>query len=87
MVEVAKKTGESNESVVRRFVRKVQASGKLLQAKKIQFRQPKQNKRRLRESAIRRAKARVEREYLRKIGKLEEPVFSAKGSKIRVKKK
>ncbi|MFA6028099.1 MAG: 30S ribosomal protein S21 [Patescibacteria group bacterium] len=87
MVEVAKKTGESNESVVRRFVRKIQASGKLLQAKKNQYRQPKQNKRRVRESAIRRAKASAEREYLRKIGKLEESVFSARGSKIKVKKK
>lgn len=86
MVEVAKKNNESNESLVRRFVRKVQSSGKLLQAKKVQYRQPKKNKRQLRESAIRRAKTKAEKDFLRKIGKLEEPTFRGRGPKKKNKK-
>lgn len=62
---------ESNESIIRRFVRKVQASGVLLVAKKKQFRQPDQSKRLRRRSAIIRSQRRQERDYLRKIGKLE----------------
>ncbi len=72
MVEVKKKDGESNESVIRRFVRKVQSSGRLLQAKKYQFHQKKKNKRQIRLDAQRREHTRVEREYLRKIGKLDD---------------
>lgn len=87
MVEVNKKNTESNESLVRRFVRKVQSSGKLLQVKKIQYRQPKLNKRKQRVSAIRRAKSKAEKEYLRKIGKLEENTYQSRGSKVKVKKK
>lgn len=85
MVEVNKKTGESNESLIRRFVRKIQSSGKLIQAKKNKFKQPKQNKRLLRQQAIRKSKITEEKEYLRKIGKLEENQYG-KGVKVKVKK-
>ena len=85
MVQVSKKNGESNESLVRRFVRKIQSSGKLLQAKKKQFKQPKENKRKLRQQAIRRSKVKAEKDHLRKIGKLEDVHSYGKGVKIKVK--
>lgn len=71
-ITVRKNEGESNEGIVRRFVRKVQASGNLLVIKKKQFRQRPVSKRLKRRSAILRTEARTKREYLRKIGKLEE---------------
>lgn len=71
-ITVRKNEGESNESLVRRFVRKVQASGNLLLIKKKQFRQRPVSKRLKRRSAILRAGSRAKREYLRKIGKLDE---------------
>ncbi|MDP3970152.1 MAG: hypothetical protein Q8P90_00460 [bacterium] len=58
--------------MIRRFVRKVQASGKLNLAKQNQYRQPKKSKRLRRRSAIKQAELRQEKEHLRKIGKLEE---------------
>lgn len=72
IISVRKNEGESNESLVRRFVRKVQASGNLLVVKKNQYRQRPPSKRLKRRSAILRNEARLKREYLRKIGKLEE---------------
>ena len=72
MVKVEKNDGESNESLIRRFVRKVQTSGRLIQAKNNMFVQPKPNKRQLRQSAIRKKKIEEEKDYLRKIGKLED---------------
>lgn len=72
MVEVKRKEGESAESLIRRFSRRVQRSGLLLQAKKVKFRQREKSKGLQREDAIRRKKVREYREYLRKIGRLEE---------------
>lgn len=91
MVDVKKKDGESNESLIRRFVRKVQSSGSLLQAKGKQFHEKKKNKRQLRAAAQRRSVIRAEKEFLRKIGKLEEVDDrfggkNRKNSKIKVKK-
>jgi len=71
-IRVVKNETESNESIVRRFVRKVQASGNLLLVKQKQHRQRPASKRLKRRSAILRSKAREQREYLRKIGKLDE---------------
>lgn len=71
-ITVRKNEGESNESLVRRFVRKVQASGNLLLIKKKQHRERPVSKRLKRRSAILRTKSHDKREYLRKIGKLDE---------------
>lgn len=71
-IRVVKNETESNESIVRRFVRKVQASGNLLLVKQNQHRQRPTSKRLKRRSAILRTKSREKREYLRKIGKLDE---------------
>ncbi|MFH1781559.1 MAG: 30S ribosomal protein S21 [Patescibacteria group bacterium] len=90
-VEITKKEGESNESAIRRFTRKVQSSGFLLQAKQKMFVVRKPNKRKVRESAIRRKQIQDEREILRKTGKLDENTDKygrqkAPSLKIKIKK-
>ena len=88
MVEVNKKTGESNEGLVRRFIRKIQSSGKLIQVKKKQFHQPELNKRKIRLKAIRREKLVKEKDILRKTGKLDESPYGrhSRNPKIKIKK-
>ena len=73
MVEVKKKDGESFESLLRRFNRKIQQSGVLVRARKIRFYEPGRSRNLLREDALRRAANREKREELKKLGKL--PVF------------
>lgn len=72
LVEVRRKEGESVESLLRRFTKRVQQSGVLIRAKKARFYEPTKTKREVREDAIRRKGIRERKEYLRKIGKLEE---------------
>lgn len=85
MVEVKKKDNESFESLIRRFGKKVMQSGKILQAKKIKYFQRPMNKRAVRLKAQRREGVKKQREYLRKIGKLDELLDARK--KIVVKKR
>jgi ribosomal protein S21 len=72
VVEVKKKEGESMDSLLRRFTKKVQASGVLLRAKKGRFYVSEPSKREVRERAKRRKLIQEKKEYLRKIGKLDE---------------
>lgn len=72
MVEVRKKDSETSESLIRRFSKKVQQSGVLIRAKKTRFHEPSKNKRKVKEDALRRKDIKSKKEYLRKIGKLEE---------------
>lgn len=76
MVEVKKKEGESFESLLRRFNRKIQQSGVLVRARKIRFYEPGRSKNLLREDALRRNVNREKREELKKLGKL--PVFATR---------
>ena len=76
MVEVKKKDGESFESLMRRFNRKIQQSGVLIRARKIRFFEPTKSKNLQRENAVRRAVNREKREELKKQGKL--PVYGRK---------
>lgn len=69
-MEVRRKRGETFESFLRRFNKRLLQSGKLFQARKIRFYKPGKSKRELRESALRRVSMSEEREYLKKIGKL-----------------
>jgi len=69
---VKRKEGESVESLIRRFSKKLQQSGKLLKAKKSRFYQGTKNKREIREDALRRKEMRETKEYLKKIGKLDD---------------
>ncbi len=62
--------GESNESLIRRFTRKVQSSRKLIVVKQKQYRQDIKSRRLRRRSAIQRNKTREANELLRKQGKL-----------------
>lgn len=70
MVEVKRKDGESFESLLRRFNRKIQQSGVLVRARKIRFYEPGKSRNLLREDALRRAINREKREELKKLGKL-----------------
>lgn len=70
-ISVRRNETESNESVVRRFVRKVQASGNLILAKEKQRRRRPKSKRLVRQSAILARKSREKRELLRKKGQLD----------------
>lgn len=72
MLEVKRKKGETFDALLRRFQRRMQASGKILQAKKVRFhkKDPNQNKRR--DSALRREEMRLNYEYLAKTGQMKE---------------
>lgn len=71
-LEVKRKQGETFESLLRRFTKRTIQSGKLLQAKKIKYYQKPKTKRERKESALKREDFRKFREYLRRIGKLDE---------------
>ncbi|MBI2607425.1 MAG: 30S ribosomal protein S21 [Candidatus Doudnabacteria bacterium] len=79
MVEVKKKEGESFESLLRRFNRKIQQSGVLIRARKIRFYTPNKSRNLLRVDAARRAENREKREELKKLGKL--PLFSRRNKR------
>jgi len=72
MAEIKRKRGETFESLLRRFTRKVQQSGRLIQAKKIRFHAREKSQTKKRADALRRLEIQEEREYLKKIGKLKE---------------
>lgn len=77
LVEVKKKDGESFESLLRRFNRKIQQSGVLVRARKIRFYAPAKSRNLQRESALRRAAAKEKREELKRMGKLVVPARSS----------
>ncbi|HAH04301.1 MAG: hypothetical protein UV78_C0019G0003 [Parcubacteria group bacterium GW2011_GWA2_43_17] len=72
MLEVKKKDGESFESLMRRFSKKLLQSGRIIQAKKVRYFTKQLNKRAQKLKALRRGEMNKKREYLRKIGKLDE---------------
>lgn len=78
MAEVNRKKGESFEALLRRFSRKVQQSGKILQARKIRFKEPNKSKNALRDKALRRENLREKREFLIKTGQATEEDFRPK---------
>ncbi len=75
MAEVKRKKGESFESLLRRFSRKVQDSGRILQAKKIRYHSRPKSKAAQRDAALRREQLRAKREYLIKSGQATEEDF------------
>jgi len=70
MTEVKRRKGETFESLLRRFNKKMIQSGKILQAKKIRFLEKQPNKNLSKKLALRRKEIREQKEYLKKIGKL-----------------
>jgi len=85
VLEVKRKDNESFESLMRRFSKKLLQSGRIIQAKKIQYHTKPLNKRAQKLKALRREDIKDKREYLRKIGKLDEYLESKK--RIVTKKK
>ena len=79
MVNVKRKKGESFDSLYRRFSRRVQQSGSMLQVRKTRFRVEEPNKTKVKKSALRRTVARARREYLIRVGQLEETVARPQG--------
>ncbi|MFA5188445.1 MAG: 30S ribosomal protein S21 [Patescibacteria group bacterium] len=69
MTEIKRKKGETFESLLRRFNKRMLQSGKLLQAKKIRFLEKDPNKNLAKKLALRRLKIKAKNEYLKKIGK------------------
>jgi ribosomal protein S21 len=72
VLEVKRKDGESFESMMRRFSKKTVMSGRVIQAKKIQFVSKPLNKRARKNKALRRQAINSQREFLIKVGKLDE---------------
>ena len=83
MSEVRRRKGESFESLLRRFTRRIQQSGRLLQAKKIRFYHAPKSKMEIRESALHRIKTKQKRDYLIKTGALKEEAFGSRGKRRR----
>ncbi len=72
MIEVKKKDNESVGSLLRRFSRKVQQSGLLLQARSSRFQEREKSRTERRKSALRRNQIVAQKDKDRKLGKLEE---------------
>jgi len=76
--EIKRKKGESFEAYMRRVKRRWQQSGKLLQAKKIQFYIPAKSKNLQSKKKVEYIKKLSKIAYLRKIGKLPEEEVTRK---------
>jgi len=76
-VDVKRKKGESFESLLRRFTRRVQMSGSLLQAKKVRFHKNKPNKNKTHATALRRIAISAEREHMIRTGQVTEEELRA----------
>ena len=68
LIEVKKKEGESFDSLLKRFSRKVQQNGILYRARKIRYFERKKSRNLRRRSALRRAELKVEREEMKRLG-------------------
>jgi len=72
VAEVKRKKGETFDSLLRRFSKKIQHSGRLLQAKKIRYHSKPKSRNLAKFSTLRKNQIRGKREYLKKVGKLKE---------------
>lgn len=72
MIEARRKEGESIGAFLRRFTKKVQNSGVLIQARRTRFKAEPKTRREKQLAAVRRAVTLKERERLFKLGKLED---------------
>lgn len=72
MPEVRRKQKESFESLLRRFNRQIQQSGRILQVKKIRFFSRDKSAAAKQTTALRRKMIEEKKEYLKKIGKLKD---------------
>jgi len=72
MIEVKRKKGETFESLLRRFQKRIQQGGIMLEVRKNRFRKSSKNKNQTRESALRRETKREQYQYLYKTGQLKD---------------
>ena len=72
MLEVKRRKGESFEALLRRFTKRVQLSGSMLEAKKHRFHARDKSQTAVRNSALRRLESATKREFLLKTGRLTE---------------
>lgn len=77
-IEVKRKKGESFEAFFRRFSRRLQQSGKVLDVRASRYFEREPNKNKTRDSALRRLTMGERREYLLKTGKIKEEDLRAK---------
>ncbi len=70
MVDVKRKERESLESLIRRFNKRVMQSGKIFEARESRFFQRKKSRNLQRQSAIRSAEIKAQKDLDRKLGKL-----------------
>ncbi len=75
MVEVSRRKAEKIESMLRRFKKQLQRSGVLVLARGGKYFERKKSKGLARKDALKRKELREEKEYLRKIGKLDNQFF------------
>lgn len=80
MVEVRRRQHETTGAMLRRFTRRVQQSGILINARRMKSYKPAPTKRETRDHALRREKKTAERMKLEKLGKLPENPRFAKSS-------
>lgn len=75
MIEVKKKDRETSESLIRRFGRRVQQSGVLVQARKTRFRLDEKSKTEIRQGAMYKVKVKKIVDRLKKMGKFDDETF------------
>ncbi|MDD3498267.1 MAG: hypothetical protein PHH24_02025 [Candidatus Moranbacteria bacterium] len=71
MIQVRKKERENAESLIRRFSRRIQQSGVLVQARRSRFQDEEKSKQKKREEALYKVKIRKEINKLKKIDKFD----------------
>jgi len=72
VLEVKRRKGESFDALLRRFTKRVQLSGSILEAKKHRFHARNKSKTTVRNSALRRLETAARRDFLLKTGRLTE---------------
>mgnify|MGYP000846011288 CR=1 FL=1 len=87
MIEVKRKDRETSESLIRRFGRRVQQSGVLVQARRSRFRTEEKSKREKREGAMYKMKVKKVVDRLKKMGKFDEEEFKNVKKKLVKKEK
>ena len=72
VLEVKKQERETSQSLIRRFTKRVQRSGVLVQARKIRFRKRVKSQKMRRKAALRREQIKIQYQKLKKLGIEEE---------------
>lgn len=85
MTEVKRKKGESFESLLRRFNGRIQKSGRLLEAKKMQFLSPSVNRTKKKATALKRNSVKEKIDYMLKSGKIKEEDLRGRSSVKKLK--